>query len=201
MKFGCESCTNLVMCIDTEYGFMKQYVTCPVGTSCLNNQCTKDRNPFCDGTAAIPFKCHVPGMYPDPFDCTKYHFCVPESYEIVNHTMRLKHFEHSCQEDDTGVQYKYDPKSTYCKVKLDNGCGEWPVPLCPFEGFSNALEENMSLFYVCDLVDGHLYPHLYVCPHGEQYNHISTKCEQPRIFDNGPVDMGFNEENSNYYLL
>lgn len=160
----CDSCDLLVTCIRDDEGFHKlPQETCAPDRTCLGARCTSERNPICE--EQLPFPCNDIGVFPDPFDCQIFHFCVPEDGGLKNYSMRCE------------GSFAYHAGSTFCQTRLENNvCFEYinqfPVDLCLYSGQTASLIQNPSIYYVCAQFSSDnpiLYPFLFVCPHGGAY--------------------------------
>lgn len=160
----CDNCTSLVTCIRDEDGYHKLPLqTCSPGESCLRSACTSDRNPRCE--PELPFPCNDIGVFPNPYLCRIYHFCVPNAGQLVNYRV------------ECDGSFGYHAGTTFCQNRLDDYvCSEdeleFPVDLCLNPGQTNALPDNESIYYICapfNATHPVLYPFLFVCPHGGRY--------------------------------
>ncbi|GJQ81870.1 hypothetical protein Trydic_g9896 [Trypoxylus dichotomus] len=161
----CDNCEHLVICVGFENHFYKLPLqTCALNETCLGNRCTTDRNPKCESEPDFP--CNDIGVFPNPFDCQTYHFCVKEN------DGNLKEYRTKCDGN-----YGYHAGTTFCQTQLDNNACfqneyQFPVDLCLHSGQNAALLQNPSIYYICarysDTVEI-LYPFQFVCPHGGTY--------------------------------
>lgn len=162
----CTDCETLVHCVQESNGEFDviELEKCGEGTTCLTNVCTNAPNPNCL-TTEFKFTCTGNGVFPDPYDCKKYHYCAVD--HIAAGTAGLTTLE--CEE-----HFAYDPVTTYCKNKLADNCLNFPVPICAKVGQTGALV-NKSIYYICVRKDGKLYPNLYICPNGKVYENSVCK--------------------------
>ncbi|XP_022905174.1 uncharacterized protein [Onthophagus taurus] len=180
----CSSCNELAYCLESPEGFEIDHMGyCDEGKTCLRRDCTEEKNPLCQGDSNLAFPCHDEGMFPDPYDCHKYHFCVKDGEG------NLVHYPATCSK---GYGYDYDRLA--CTKKLRNNvCEDWPIDLCTNLGETKAFSADKSYFYVCadyDETNNMLYPHLYVCPNGGSYDNYkcsttiitSTESTPPSIY-------------------
>lgn len=160
----CKNCSTLVRCIEEEEGsgFVEVVIeTCKTadGEYCYKDRgCSKEFNACCNAPP-YTFKCNALGMFPDPYDCTKYHICTKSAGKLVDNVAYCS------------GQYGYNMITTYCDKKLAAGqCPDYlPVPLCEKESETGALE-NKSIWYMCVKQGNYIVPELHLCPHGECYN-------------------------------
>lgn len=167
----CETCKKLVQCIETEPGnFTKILIeecNAAKNFTCLKNKCSTAINPRCV-SSSTGFKCTHSGIFPDPYDCTRYHICMQQKDIVGGKANQMVPMQ--CQ-----GKYGYDPVSTYCKIPLTDGaCPDTPpVPECRKSGQSGPIQ-NTSIYYICLQ---NLVPQLFMCPHGTVY--IDSKCTAP----------------------
>ncbi|KAF2888485.1 hypothetical protein ILUMI_17688, partial [Ignelater luminosus] len=99
--------------------------SCNSTSWCRNGECVNKTvpNPSCQ-EGNENFKCPEPGIFPDPFNCRKYHICCPNDKRGITNTESTAL---NCEKD-----YGYNAKTTYCDKKLiNNQCPSvYPVPLC-----------------------------------------------------------------------
>lgn len=165
----CKNCTQVALCISNGDGGFVQIDTenCDLDKkqTCLNAKCTIDPNPSCVESIDIPFPCNAKGVFPDPFDCKKYHICCNTEKSDVN----------NCD-----INHAYDPLTTYCKTLLNNKtCTEIPIPVCTKVGQLGALVKNKSIYYICQEKETPdkkkvLYPMQYLCPNGKSF--VNNRC-------------------------
>lgn len=168
----CKSCKELVQCVPLGDGKFQtihlQDCDTSKGITCLKKQCSNETNPRCNNQQVPPFVCSHTGMFPDPYDCKKYHMCAQAEDTITGKT--VPPIDLKCLDN-----YGYDPVTTYCKVSLPGGnCPENPpVPTCKQAGESAGINET-SIYYICLYDKDVLLPHLYMCPHGKHY--VNYEC-------------------------
>lgn len=161
----CKNCNTLVRCIEDESGLIEVPVkTCDKtkGEYCYQDkECSNAFNPECQNTN-YSFTCTSTGVFPDPFNCKKYYYCVR-----TNATKPVSKFEFMCGDD-----WGYNMVTTYCDKPVKN-CPEnsRPCPACKNGGDSGALE-NKSIWYLCitDPVTNQTLPQLHLCPNGKWYD-------------------------------
>jgi len=164
---ACENCRHLVYCrSDGNDGWDKEdQYSCPNDEICVDGRCTKTPSPACSPWDHLEFPCGSSGMFPNPGDCQRYHFCIPD----IDVPQYLTESRAECLPD-----YGYNPKTTFCDKKLTNQeCKGYPVPFCKHLGDVAALRENSAIYYECSIHiddDTVLYPYLKSCPNGKPFN-------------------------------
>ncbi|KAL4721177.1 hypothetical protein ACJJTC_003425 [Scirpophaga incertulas] len=79
--FACQNCTHPVSCIHIPGGFLKiplqkcdEYLTCNANAG----ECGRDHVPECQAsTVDYVHTCEQTGIFPDAYDCRKFHLCPP----------------------------------------------------------------------------------------------------------------------------
>ncbi|KAF5293612.1 hypothetical protein FQA39_LY03097 [Lamprigera yunnana] len=175
-SLACADCTKVVYCYKDQQGGWnyETLVNCPSGEICSKGECIKS-----DGCPPpqVDFPCSTSGVYPDPIDCTKYHFCIPESSQALPKNVPM-----DCEGNTEKITYGYNPITTFCSVSLNGKCSGYPVPLCkkPFE--TGIISGNPTLYYTCrnytsgSTILPYLYPHQKRCNNGKKYSTVSKVC-------------------------
>lgn len=104
----CDTCTEAIMCAE---GVNKGPVSCKspnMYCDPTNNACTDVLPAGCTTTTST-FKCPSEGYFPDPSDCTKYHYCaavagaattyncpVNQVYDALAQNCIKKHYDSQC---------------------------------------------------------------------------------------------------------
>ncbi|KAF5292711.1 hypothetical protein FQR65_LT11179 [Abscondita terminalis] len=177
--FACKNCYESIQCVQNGSDFIEVPAeTCGGDDSCLNGQCTSYPNPSCNNNTEIQpdFMCQTPGMYPDPFDCTKFHYCIKNRDISSNSSFTFLQVEDKC-----GCNYSYNMKTTFCDIPLINGnCqGIYPIAICFAPGDTGSFWMNPSLYYICRRhpYNSHIiYPFIYACENGKIYNPSNYLC-------------------------
>ncbi|CAG9584355.1 unnamed protein product [Danaus chrysippus] len=160
----CQNCSLAVTCISLPVGWLKVPLQhCLDGETCNAHlkTCSKEAVPECDAvTSKYRHTCEQIGIFPDAFDCRKFHLCSPP--EDLPYGRPADHRVALCPR-----HYGYDPKTAQCSVPLRDGqCSKRPVPTCTKVGQAAALEDSPNHYYVCLSKHGQLYPQIFICPHG-----------------------------------
>ncbi|XP_062550974.1 uncharacterized protein LOC134215900 [Armigeres subalbatus] len=179
-KFQSETCTtDGIICI-----------TCKTVARCieLNNswqpvpveECDADAGYFCNVNeggcsqrigACNPagqegnFVCNTMGVFPDPFECEKYHFCYQNGQNLVSINM-------ACENT------AFSPTTGDCSLPLNDTTCTIPQWNCSQAGEMNAWPGNNNIYYLC-MADNRngirvLYPELYRCSANRVFN--GTRC-------------------------
>lgn len=112
------------------------------------------------------FVCTSVGIFPDPYDCQKYHFCQQSgnSFGAINL--------------DCGGQSAYNPTTGQCSMTLTDDVCRFNQYVCDHVGQKAVWPGNDNIFYICkETVSGnatHLYPTMYRCSAEEIFN--GTEC-------------------------
>lgn len=171
---SCKNCLDVVLCAQSAGNGYTEYPmeSCPLGRTCLDGACTTEPNPICL-IHQHEFVCRTRGVFPDPFDCKKFHYCVPSS-----NSTELEHFEDVC-----GCNFGYSVSSNNCNLDLGENkgeCGRYPVPFCKGVGQTDALEGKPNLYYLCLPYPGaeeSIYPFLYACDNDKVYSKEEYICK------------------------
>ncbi|XP_059059198.1 uncharacterized protein LOC131852537 [Achroia grisella] len=160
----CQNCTHAVTCVPLPVGWLKlPLMQCRNGTTCNAKLglCSTDHVPECN-TRLRTYEhiCEQVGIFPDAFDCRKFHLCSPpEGLPDGRHAERRTAF---CPR-----HYAYNPYTAQCSVKLPKGqCTETPVPECKRIGQTGAIRYSPNHYYVCLSKHGRIYPQIFLCPNG-----------------------------------
>ncbi|XP_065081934.1 uncharacterized protein LOC135704412 [Ochlerotatus camptorhynchus] len=100
------------------------------------------------------FVCNTMGVFPDPFDCEKYHFCYQNGQNLVSINMVCENTA-------------FSPASGDCSLPLNDMVCTTPQWNCTQAGEMNAWPGNSNIYYLCiaDTRNGIrvLYPELFRC--------------------------------------
>lgn len=182
----CNGCDQVYMCIPVGSGWIIEKLDdCKTdqGFTCLEStgNCTLDHNPKCYvDVTGYEFVCHQKGLFPDAFDCQKYHLCIPE---ILDNSTMKESIMLTC---DSG--FYYNTKTGVCSKKLTSGgnCPS-PVPRCDAPGQSGNIVGNAALYYICmkSETTSSYFPQMFVCGGAKEYNSTQKIC-----VDYGPYPAG-----------
>jgi hypothetical protein len=178
----CDDCKTRVFCFQLPDGqWIKDPLnTCPGGETCMSStaQCTNEINVEC--IVNYKFSCYQRGLFPDAFNCSKYHLC----RTTTNGTIDPIPTDYQCSSG-----YGYDPITTLCNRKLAKCPNDYP---CNTVGDSDRIEKHPSLYYTCLSVDvgngtRELFPQIFYCPDDSLY--VNGDCKTPKelsgLNDNG----------------
>nr|CAD7410098.1 unnamed protein product [Timema cristinae] len=135
---------------------------CPGYTFCdaANHACSDDQT-SCPNWRPPAFTCCDHGLFPDLYDCSRYYLCYKDQFGS-------KPEVYECEEGTA-----FDVETLSCTQK--GGCAGSRAPVCSLETPTGALKDNPSIYYVCTLVDGVMYPQLCRCDQG-YYDPMETSC-------------------------
>ncbi|XP_014102993.2 uncharacterized protein [Bactrocera oleae] len=172
----CESCELLSTCVRNSSGWMiipieicdtaKGYYCNSRHGMCSNS--TGPCHPFAmDGN----FPCTSQGIFPDPYDCQKYHMCYFAGVTLVSVTLEC--FGNKAFNVATGQ----------CTATLQDPICLLPQFQCDKVGDAHAWPNSPNFFYICRALSQQdervLYPSLYRCSDGEVFNGYA--CQQGNI--------------------
>lgn len=108
------------------------------------------------------FPCTSAGVFPDPYDCQKYHVCYRVGQTKVS------------AEIECGQNRAFSAASGDCSLSLNDTVCTQSQYRCRYAGDIHAWPGNANIFYVCNPTIGPgeriLYPTLYRCAGGEVFN-------------------------------
>lgn len=162
----CSKCDTMTFCIGetalngTTTVRVIQNVKCDADEHCaVGIGCTKNREQPC---SLAPFVCDDLGVFPDPYDCKKYHFC-----------SKNVSLEYTCS---TG---SFNSQTATCGYSLSREvCLQRPVPFCKKLWQVGPLPTDASFHYICvkyESVYG-LRPSLHKCPANLHFNPTTLSC-------------------------
>uniref|UniRef100_A0A0A1X1E8 Uncharacterized protein F23F12.8 n=1 Tax=Zeugodacus cucurbitae TaxID=28588 RepID=A0A0A1X1E8_ZEUCU len=181
----CESCEQLSTCMRNPSGWTQ----IPV------NSCDTSRGIYCNSLLGMcsnalgpchpfaidgDFPCNSQGIFPDPYNCQKYHLCY-----IKDDTLQSEPVE--CYGDTA-----FNVATGQCTSNLqDNACKTQQFQ-CANAGEIHPWPNSPKFYYICNALsnkDGSiLYPSLYLCPDDEVFNDDTKQCQKgsttPPPFDN-----------------
>lgn len=188
----CKTCDTLVRCVQEEGGLAEYVVekcNTTAGDYCYrDSECSSKFNPTCSVTN-YTFLCTATGVFPDPFDCKKYYYCIKSNETFLK-------YDFSC-----GSNWTYNMISTYCDIQQESCPFEedkLPCPICGTAGQSGPLE-NRSIWYLCTDKNGTLIPDLHLCANGMWYDEKNGLCMEKNSVEPtkvpGPVVSQFLDGN------
>lgn len=174
---ACRNCTHAVTCINLPNGayLMVPLNTCSESQTCNANQggCSDEPVPECDDTTKY-FRhiCEQVGIFPDAYDCRKFHLCSPPS--DLPSGRPADHRTALCPRN-----YGYNAQTAQCSIKLPFGqCETKPTSDCTTIGQYRVLASSPNYYSVCIKKEGKLFPQIFVCPHGLHF--IDGFCRDKR---------------------
>ncbi|CAD7083291.1 unnamed protein product [Hermetia illucens] len=169
----CQSCQLLATCVQVNDKWMTVPVeTCneELGFYCNLNErgCSNLTGPCYPFGFEGNFACTTEGVFPDPYDCQKYHMCYKAGSTLVSANINC------------GGDRAYSASTGDCSVTVyDKICTEQQY-ICENAGDSGAWPGNNNIFYICKATMENdakiLYPTLYRCASGEVFN--GARCVQ-----------------------
>ncbi|XP_030385766.1 uncharacterized protein LOC115632672 [Scaptodrosophila lebanonensis] len=165
----CESCDLLATCVRHSSG----WVNIPVeicdaqnGYYC-NSQlgaCSNATGPCHPFGIEGNFQCTSQGIFPDPYDCQKYHMCYFVAETLVAAAV------------DCANGKAFDTRSGQCTLSLQSSTCIQKQYDCPYGGYVAPWPTNPNIFYVCKSTVNQnmndsmiLYPSLHRCADGEVF--------------------------------
>ncbi|EDW18333.1 uncharacterized protein LOC6582149 [Drosophila mojavensis] len=199
----CESCELLATCVQHSNGWVNIPVeSCDVANGYYCNvrlgTCSNATGPCHPFGIVGNFQCTSQGIFPDPYDCQKYHMCYFVGATLVAAAV------------DCGNDKAFDAHTGQCSMTLESRVCTQPQYHCPRVGYVAAWPSNPNIFYVCkSTVNQNLndsvviYPSLHRCNDGEIFADFvcrqgnpshpdpsnPSNPDQPEIVD--PNDDGF----------
>ncbi|XP_049827417.1 mucin-5AC-like isoform X5 [Schistocerca gregaria] len=152
------NCRKVLLCQGEEQAI--ELITCQDNYGCVRGECVEGESE-CD-VENDPITCTGMGLFPDPYDCTKFHICKAEGNSSVRY----------CSDG-----WAYNPLTGVCSEELTGSiCSSLPI-VCDALADSSTFPGNPSIYYICVSDDGvEIYPSLYRCPHGGIYNPSTYQC-------------------------
>ncbi|KAL7732605.1 hypothetical protein ACLKA6_013539 [Drosophila palustris] len=198
----CESCELLATCVQHSNGWVNIPVeSCDVANGYYCNirlgACSNATGPCHPFGIEGNFQCTSQGIFPDPYDCQKYHMCYFLDIVLVAAAV------------DCGNDKAFDARTGQCSMTLESSVCTQPQYQCPHVGYVAAWPTNPNIFYVCkstvnqnaeDTVvtypslhrcnDGEIFAD-FVCRPGNNNNKIPWSQLRPRPPQVDPNDNGF----------
>ncbi|XP_066909643.1 uncharacterized protein [Halyomorpha halys] len=160
----CATCESVSICVTNIDGtIMTINQTCHTDEKCINGECVKGA--FCNYR---PFQCSDQGFFPDPYDCTKYHVCLPLAMHEMEEPMTFQ-----CLEGKA-----YDALSASCSFLTNSeACVNRPIPECTKRLQVGVVPSNPNLYYTCVEKDGTIAPELWKCHGTSRFNVETMSCQ------------------------
>lgn len=163
----CQSCELIATCVMIN----GQWLTVPVemcdvdaGFFCnLNVQgCSNETGPCHPFGFEGNFACTSEGVFPDPYDCQKYHMCYSAGSTLASANI------------ECGSNKAFSAATGDCSLSINDTICQDKQYNCTNAGDSGSWPGNLNIFYICKatLDHGHriLYPTLYRCASGEVFD-------------------------------
>lgn len=163
----CQSCDLLARCVRIN----NNWLTIPVET------CNAEDGHYCNlaakgcSNATGPchplgfegnFTCTSEGVFPDPYDCQKYHMCYRAGHTLVTANI------------ECGGNKAFSASTGDCSKTIEDAVCTEPQYECEHSGDTHAWTGNLNVFFICTATFDHgvriLYPSLYRCASGEIFN-------------------------------
>ncbi|XP_062135095.1 uncharacterized protein LOC133844845 [Drosophila sulfurigaster albostrigata] len=166
----CESCELLATCVQHSNGWVNIPVeSCDVANGYYCNirlgTCSNATGPCHPFGIEGNFQCTSQGIFPDPYDCQKYHMCYFLDIVLVAAAV------------DCGNDRAFDARTGQCSLTLDSAVCTQPQYQCPHVGYVAAWPSNPNIFYVCKSTVNQnaedtvvTYPSLHRCNDGEIFS-------------------------------
>ncbi|XP_053954189.1 uncharacterized protein LOC128860596 [Anastrepha ludens] len=163
----CESCELLSMCVHHSSGWVNIPVeTCDTEKGFYCNSrlgaCSNTTGPCHPFAVQGNFPCTSYGVFPDPYDCQKYHMCYFAGAALVSATV------------ECGGDKAFSAATGQCSLTLNDSICLNRQFQCENAGEAHAWPSNPNIFYICKTLwnqdDRVLYPTLYRCADGEMFD-------------------------------
>lgn len=163
----CQGCGLLARCVRIRGGWETILVeTCPTeeGYYCNLNAggCSNRTGPCHPLGFEGNFECTSEGVFPDPYDCQRYHVCYRAVHNLVAANI------------ECGGNRAFSAATGDCSLTLDDDVCTTKQYSCNHSGDSQAWLGNHNIFYICkaDFEQSQriLYPAMYRCASGEVFN-------------------------------
>lgn len=163
----CESCELLATCVKHSNGWVNIPVeTCDTQNGFYCNArlggCSNATGPCHPFSFEGNFPCTSHGIFPDPYDCQKYHMCYFVGPTLVSATV------------DCGSDKAFNPANGQCTLSLTHQVCQQKQYECLTAGEAHAWPLSPNIFYICKATSTQderiLYPTLYRCADGEIFD-------------------------------
>ena len=181
----CESCDLLSTCVKHSNG----WVNIPVETCDTENgfycnarlaSCSNTTGPCHPFSSEANFPCTSHGVFPDPYDCQKYHMCYFVGPTLVSAKV------------DCGGDKAFSPATGQCSLDINHTVCHEKQFKCLNAGDVHAWPMSPNIFYICKATSNQdervLYPTLYRCEDGEIFDGYYCRPAKPNEqFPNNPI--------------
>ncbi|KNC32938.1 hypothetical protein FF38_07757 [Lucilia cuprina] len=173
----CESCDLLSTCVKHSNG----WVNIPVETCDTQNgfycnarlgSCSNATGPCHPFSFEGNFPCTSHGVFPDPYDCQKYHMCYFVGPTLVSASV------------DCGSDKAFNPATGQCSLTITHPVCHEKQFKCENAGDAHAWPMSPNIFYICKATSNQdervLYPTLYRCDDGEIFDGYFCRADNAR---------------------
>jgi len=166
----CESCDLLSICVKHSNGWLSIPVeACDTQSGFYCNSqlgmCSKKTGPCHPFSFQDNFPCTSAGVFPDPYDCQKYHMCYVYEGTYISAPV------------ECGGDRAFNAATGQCTLQITNSVCTQSQFQCEKVGQAAPWPNNPSIFYICKATsnddDRVLYPALYRCSDGQVFNGYS----------------------------
>lgn len=166
----CESCSRVATCVLIKNQWKTILVAdcnSDVGLYCNIREggCSNKTGPCHPYGIEGNFNCNQDGVFPDPYDCQKYHMCYRFNGAYVDLSV-------NCSSDKA-----FNPATGDCSASLSDSICRVTQFTCDRLGETAAWPGNSNIFYVCILRDdtNTFSPSIYRCGAGEIFDGVNCK--------------------------
>lgn len=172
----CESCDLLSTCVKHSNG----WVNIPVETCDTQNgyycnarlgSCSNATGPCHPFSFEGNFPCTSHGIFPDPYDCQKYHMCYFVGPTLVSASV------------DCGNDKAFNPATGQCSLTINHPVCHEKQFKCLNAGDAHPWPMSPNVFYICKATSNQdervLYPTLYRCDDGEIFDGYFCRPAKP----------------------
>lgn len=183
----CQSCEMMASCLIIN----GEWHTVPVercntkdGFYCNLGQrgCSNKTGPCMPAGFEGNFACTSEGVFPDPYDCQRYHMCYTAKSAIVSANI------------ECGSDKAFSTTTGDCSKNINDTVCTKPQYTCLYSGDSGSWPGNRNIFYICKALvyQGQriYFPTIYRCGPGEVFN--GRDCVASSQFLSGSVGSGEN---------
>lgn len=170
----CETCDLLAVCVKISSGWVNVPVeTCDTenGFYCNSNMksCSNVTGPCHPLGSEGNFPCTSEGIFPDPYNCQKYHMCYFVGLTLVAASV------------ECGGNKVFNAATKDCSLPLNDPVCDKQQFECSSAGDARPWPNNPNIFYICQVATNQnirvLHPTLYQCGTGEIFDGYICKPE------------------------